>query len=104
MSTKKVTSKHQKDLYATYKASNKFEVNRKKKLQRQLKLNPGNAAQIEAALKNISYRRKTPKKANDTTPKTRNTQLPKFVGIPEKVMNRIKYRAHDGKGNLLWTS
>lgn len=45
---------------AAYKTSRRWEANRRRKLERQLKLNPNNAVQIEAALKNIVYRRKTP--------------------------------------------
>lgn len=45
---------------AVYKTARRWETNRKRKLERQLKLNPNNAVQIEAALKNIVYRRRTP--------------------------------------------
>lgn len=44
----------------SYKASKRWESNRKRKLLRALKRSPGNAEQITAALQNIHYRRKTP--------------------------------------------
>ncbi len=47
--------------HTTYQANNTFSKNREKKLRRELKRNPKNAAQTELALKNIHYRRKTPK-------------------------------------------
>lgn len=45
---------------SNYKTSKRWETNRKRKLLRALKRNPGNAEQINAALANIYYRRKTP--------------------------------------------
>lgn len=54
------TSKGQEGYYASYKASNKQAKNRKIKLERQLKKQPNNE-QVALALKNIMYRRKTPK-------------------------------------------
>ena len=45
---------------AVYKTARRWETNRRRKLERQLKLNPSNAVQIETALKHIVYRRKTP--------------------------------------------
>ena len=46
--------------YASYKAGKRWEKNRLKKLARALKRNPGNEAQINAAMGNLVYRRKTP--------------------------------------------
>lgn len=55
----KRTSPSDKAYYANYKASNRYASNRKRKLLKAQKEQPNNA-QIDAALKNISYRRKTP--------------------------------------------
>ena len=44
-----------------YKTSRRWETNRLRKLERALKRDPNNAQQIELAMKNIVYRRKTPK-------------------------------------------
>lgn len=57
----KTTSKSKQAYYAQYKSSSKWASNRKRKLQKQLKLQPNNAKQIETAIGNISYRRSTPK-------------------------------------------
>lgn len=55
------TSKSAESYYAKYKTGNLYAKNRKAKLERQLKLQPGNTKQLELALKNVSnYRRKTP--------------------------------------------
>lgn len=54
----KATSKSQEAYYARYKS--KYSQNRERKLRRALKRNPNNI-QIETALKNVSYRRHTPK-------------------------------------------
>lgn len=55
----KRTSASDKSHHLTYKTQQIWAKNRKIKLERALKKNPENK-QIEAALKNISYRRKTP--------------------------------------------
>lgn len=57
----KTTSKSKTSYYSQYKTNSRWASNRKKKLERQLKLQPGNAEQIKAAIGNISYRRATPK-------------------------------------------
>lgn len=54
------TSKSNEGYFAKYKSTNKEASNRKLKLERQLKLQPGNEAQILLAIKNIHHRRKTP--------------------------------------------
>lgn len=54
------TSKSAEGYYAKYAQNKKEESNRKLKLQRQLRLQPGNSAQIELAIKNIHHRRKKP--------------------------------------------
>ncbi len=53
-------SKGRQNTYAGYKASMKWKANREAKLRKLIKLNPGNL-ELVAALKNVSYRRKTPK-------------------------------------------
>jgi len=53
-------SKARENYYASYKAQNRWRSNREAKLLRQLKLNPNNAEQINQAIANIKYRRKTP--------------------------------------------
>jgi len=45
--------------FASYKTSKRWESNRRKKLERQLKLQPNNE-QVKKAMSNIHYRRKTP--------------------------------------------
>lgn len=57
----KTSSKSKTAYYAQYKSASKWAANRKRKLERQLKLQPGNAEQINAAIGKISYRRGTPK-------------------------------------------
>lgn len=54
------TSKSNEGYFAKYKSSGKEASNRKRKLERQLKLQPGNEKQILAAIANIHHRRKTP--------------------------------------------
>lgn len=57
----KTTSKSKTAYYSQYKSSSRWAANRKRKLEKQLKLQPNNEQQIKAAIGNISYRRKTPK-------------------------------------------
>lgn len=56
----KTTSKSKTAYYSQYKSSSRWAANRKRKLEKQLKLQPGNEQQIKTALGNISYRRRTP--------------------------------------------
>lgn len=56
----KTSSKSKTAYLSQYKSTSRWASNRKRKLERQLKLQPGNAEQIKAAIGNISYRRKTP--------------------------------------------
>lgn len=53
------TSKSQQGYYSNYKANSRWKTNRERKLKKLLKLQPNNA-QIAEALKNITYRRRTP--------------------------------------------
>jgi hypothetical protein len=55
----KSKSKTAENYSALYKSSNRQASNRKRKLERQLKLQPNNE-QVKLALKNIGYRRRTP--------------------------------------------
>lgn len=70
-----MTSKAKQDYYARYKSTNKWKSNREAKLLRQLKLQPGNAEQINAAIGNIEYRRKTPNSSMWSSSKRRMAQL-----------------------------
>lgn len=66
---------------AEYKNSKRWESNRRKKLERALKAHPNNK-QIEEALKNIVYRRKTPKTPQWSKTKIRIAGLFKrFTGV-----------------------
>jgi len=55
----KTRSKTAENNAQVYKSSRRWETNRKRKLARALKRNPENT-QIETAMKNMVYRRKTP--------------------------------------------
>lgn len=57
----KTASKSKQAYFTQYKSSSRWAANRKRKLERQLKLQPGNAEQIKSAIGRISYRRGTPK-------------------------------------------
>ncbi len=107
----KSRSKHQSELYNAYKSTNKYIKNRTRKLQRALKRNPENT-QIEEALKNISYRRKTPKASMWGHSKIADTMLfAKFkknsnkviTPCSEKQMYSIKERVHI-RGVGIWNS
>lgn len=53
------TSKSQTNYYALYKTTRKWEANRKRRLEKTLRAQPNNK-QVQAALKSIVYRRRTP--------------------------------------------
>lgn len=53
-------SKGQEGRAALYQSTKRWEANRRRKLERALKRNSGNAEQINAALKSMVYRRHTP--------------------------------------------
>jgi hypothetical protein len=75
------TSKSNEGYFAKYKTSNKEAGNRLKKLERQLKLQPGNEKQIALAIKNIAHRRKTPVTPQWSATSRRIAQLTKeFTG------------------------
>jgi hypothetical protein len=55
-----MASKNREAYFSSYQSQQKWKSNRELKLLRQLKLFPENSAQIEAAIGNMVYRRKTP--------------------------------------------
>lgn len=65
-----MASKTRENYFAQYKSTNRWKSNREARLLRELKRNPGNAAQIEAAIGNLVYRRQTP-----TTPQWSHTMI-----------------------------
>jgi hypothetical protein len=71
----KSSSKGKQAQYDLYKTKQVWKANRERKLLRALQKNPGNAKQIEAAIKNITYRRKTPKASIWTKTKIKTAQL-----------------------------
>lgn len=109
----KTRSKSQELNYSKYKTSNRFEFNRKRKLTRLLKANPNNP-QIAQALKDIRKPRSAP-----LVPKWSHTAIKDasmFAKFSKQYPSGIKYpqlqkgtgfslglRAHDGKGNLVWS-
>ena len=127
-----MASKSKTSYYSNYKASSKWQSNRKRKLLKQLKLQPNNE-QIKDALVNIKYRRKTPSqkamwsKTNIRTaklfklftgkasvdlfssnPKTQafalmqKTDNTHRVKVDGKVSFSLGARAHDARGRLVW--
>lgn len=76
MGAKKVSQKG-KGSCATYKATGKYEKNRKRRLERHLKKYPDDAV-AQAALKNITYRRYTPHVVGGWI----NRKDPSFHGVP----------------------
>jgi hypothetical protein len=127
----KSPSKSQQNYSALYKSSNRWQSNRKRKLLKQLKLQPDNE-QIKLALENIKYRRKTPKTQEwsktdiqiaklfkeicgyvdtnifSSNPKVQASALAAHKSkkqtkeITGKVSFTLGARAHDGRGNLIW--
>lgn len=82
----KSTSKSQEAYYARYKSGKIWERNRERKLRRALKRNPENAEQINKALNNIQYRRKTPTTSYWSSSRRRVAELFKlFTGKVPKV-------------------
>jgi hypothetical protein len=125
-------SKSKTSYYSSYKASSKWQSNRKRKLLKQLALQPNNE-QIKDALVNIKYRRKTPgqkamwSKTNiqiaklfklftgaasvdlfSSNPKTQafalmqKTDNKHRVKVDGKVSFSLGARAHDTRGHLIW--
>jgi hypothetical protein len=75
----KSSSKGKQTQYDLYKSKQTWKANRERKLLRALQRNPGNAKQIEAAIKNITYRRKTPKGTIWNKTKIKTAQLIKLA-------------------------
>jgi hypothetical protein len=116
---------------ASAKSASTAEINRKRKLLKQLKLQPNNE-QVKDALVNIKYRRKTPKTQEwsktdihiaklfkeftgradwdlfSSNPKVQAAAIAKhstkdFHNLPKsKVTFSLGARAHDKYGNLVW--
>jgi hypothetical protein len=108
----KSRSKHQEGLYKAYQAQNRQAANRKRKLTKLAKQFPNNE-QITLALKNISYRRGTPKTSMWSHTSKAWAQMKKEFSKPghgsqrkvsEKEMFKLRARAHDAEGNLIWNS
>jgi hypothetical protein len=125
-------SKSKTSHYSNYKSSSRWQSNRKRKLLKQLKLQPNNE-QLKDALVNIKYRRKTPgqkamwSKTNiqiaklfklftgaanidlfSSNPKTQafalmqKTDNKHGVKVDGKVSFSLGARAHDTRGRLVW--
>ena len=84
MAKGKTSSKSDQNYWAKYKSSEIWKINRLRKLTRALKRSPGNK-QILLAMKNIKYRRKTPKEPFWTSNKILTAKLFKqFTGQVNK--------------------
>ena len=123
-------SKQQKGRYGAYKTAQTWATNRRARLEKTAKAQPNNE-QVTAALKNISYRRHTPKtqvwsstmrrtaqlfkwaeghvnfnifNANDpirNAARMSHKQKGKFAGSI-KTMFSLGARAHNKQGELIW--
>jgi hypothetical protein len=126
-----VATKSKAPATTSAKGSSTAEINRKRKLLKQLKLQPNNE-QLKDALTNIKYRRKTPKGQEwsktqihiaklfkqftgradwdlfSSNPKVQAAAIAMhskkdFSNLPQgKVSFTLGARAHDGQGNLVW--
>jgi len=126
-----VATKSKTPATTSAKGSSTAEINRKRKLLKQLKLQPNNE-QLKDALTNIKYRRKTPKGQEwsktqihiaklfkqftgradwdlfSSNPKVQAAAIAMhskkdFSNLPQgKVSFTLGARAHDGQGNLVW--
>lgn len=124
-------SKSKTAYFSMYKSTSKWQSNRKRKLLKQLKLQPNNE-QVKDALTNIKYRRKAPgqkamwSKTNiqiaklfkmftgkvnpdlfSSNPKTQAFALMQksdkvHVKVDGKVSFSLGARAHDTTGRLVW--
>lgn len=61
MATAKSRSKHQKELYTAYRTSNRWELNKRKKLVRHLKKYPNDTCASNSLERGFTYSRKEPK-------------------------------------------
>lgn len=105
-----------REAYATlYKTSKREETNRKRKLEKLLRENPSNAAQLELAIKNIRHRRKTPVNPQWSATKRKEAMLRKEFALPkhfydemppvrvdEKKMFTLGQRAKNSAGEYVW--
>lgn len=126
-----MATKNKTPASTTTKSASTAEINRKRKLLKQLKLQPNNE-QVKDALNNIKYRRKTPKGQEwsktdiaiaklfkefngradwdlfSSNPKVQAAAISKhsakdFRNIPDgKVSFTLGARAHDKYGKLVW--
>jgi hypothetical protein len=82
MAGKKGSSKHRKDRLTAYKAENRSQKNRTRKLQAHVKRNPEDAQAISALKKGVVvYRRKKPRNNKTWSPSTKAyAQTLKFLG------------------------
>lgn len=127
----KSSSKSQEAYYSMYKTSQRWKSNRERRLKKLLTLNPNNT-QIAQAIKDLSYRRKTPgtvgswSKTNiyvaklfklfvgradkDIFSSNPKVQAPALMlrgkqqhkPITGKVEFTLAARAHDKRGSLVW--
>lgn len=88
MGAKKLSQKG-KGTYAVYKAKDQYTKNRKRRLERHLKAYPGDEA-AQAALKNIEYRRYTPKTRGGWVIARRDTHMVGLTFAEAKAMAFIK--------------
>lgn len=105
------TSKSNENYFARYKQQSLYTKNRKAKLLRQLKLQPGNAKQINDAIALLgSYRRKTPVTPKwNATLRAETTIINEFKNAVGKIADmkqgqyfNIKARAHTA-GVPVWS-
>jgi len=128
MAKSKRAGKSYQAYYSLYKGTNRWSINRKRKLERALKAQPTNT-QVEAALKNIRYRRRTPASTSwshqsvyyaslfksfgckaplEMFSVNRNQKAPQGLGLPpatskgsDRVSFSIANRMHDKYGNSI---
>lgn len=86
------TSKSSESYFSRYKTGKVYEQNRRRKLQKQLTLQPNNADQINKALSNITWRRNAPK-----TPKWSHSAIAEIMllklfakGPKEQVSSKLQ--------------
>lgn len=93
----KSRSTHQKALYTAYRAQNRWEVNKRKKLARHLKRFPNDKCASEALKRGFTYSRRTPKSSVWSHADKATAQL--FVEFGRKgseVLKLKKERAQQG--------
>lgn len=101
----KTTSKSKQSYYTNYKSSAKWKTNRKARLLKTLAAQPANAEQINAALGNMVYRRKTPTVSRWSRSVRRQALLFKYFGCKaplDAFSNNPKVSAQARVGMALW--